>query len=184
MPSRSRSKSSSTRRKKSAATRIQKTLRGKHGRKRAKKFRSIKRNNAIKENECPICNEQLMEGVNVLTCGHRFHNECIESWLTSHNSCPLCRRPIVEPEEDELVIPMMDYNQALEARALATAARRRAYDEYIEAGTNELDYREMYGADNSETYNTLLTNYERASNSYNLARARLDEIMRIINQLS
>ena len=184
MPSRSRSRSSSTRRKKSAATRIQKTLRGKHGRKRAKKFRSIKRNNAIIENECPICNEQLIEGVSVLSCGHRFHNECIEPWLTSHNSCPLCRRPIVEPEENELVIPIMDYNQALEARAQATAARRRAYDEYIEAGTNELDYREMYGADNSETYNTLFTNYERASNSYNLARARLDEIMRIINQLS
>ena len=96
----SRSRSSSTR-KRSAAIRIQKTLRGKHGRKRAKKFRSIKRNNAIKENECPICNEQLIEGVNVLRCGHRFHNECIESWITSHNSCPLCRTPIVEPEEEE-----------------------------------------------------------------------------------
>ena len=95
MPSRSRS--SSTRRKRSAATRIQKTLRGKQGRKRAKKFRSIQRNNAIKENECPICNEQLTQDINVLPCGHRFHNDCIESWLTSHNSCPLCRRPIVEP---------------------------------------------------------------------------------------
>ena len=180
MPSRSRS--SSTRRKRSAATRIQKTLRGKQGRKRARKFRSIQRNNAIKENECAICHEQLMQDVNVLPCSHRFHNECIESWITSHNSCPICRAPIVE--EDELAIPTMNYDQALEARVLARAARLRAYDEYIEAGTNELDYREMYGADNSETYNTLLANYERASNSYNLARARLEEIMRIINQLS
>ena len=180
MPSRSRS--SSTRRKRSAATRIQKTLRGQHGRKRAKKFRSIKRNNAIKENECSICHEQLMQDVNILPCSHRFHNECIEPWITSHNSCPICRAPIVE--EDELAIPTMNYDQALEARVLARAARLRAYDEYIEAGTNELDYREMYGADNSETYNTLLANYESASNSYNLARARLEEIMRIINQLS
>ena len=91
--------------------------------------------------------------------------------------------PTLEPLYD-IFDAEKNYNQALEARAQATAARRRAYDEYIEAGTNELDYREMYGADNSETYNTLLTNYERASNSYNLARARLDEIMRIINQLS
>ena len=183
MPSRSRS--SSTRRKRSAATRIQKTLRGKHGRTRARKFRSIKRTNAIIENECPICNEQLIEGVSVLRCGHRFHNECIENAIhAGYNNCPLCRTPIVEPEEDELVIPIMDYNQALEARAQATAARRRAYDEYIDAQVNEFVYREMYGADNSETYNTLLTNYERASNSYNLARARLEEIMRIINQLS
>ena len=184
MPSRSRS--SSTRRKKSAVTRIQKTLRGKRGRKRAKTFRSIKRNNAIKENECAICHEQLIQDIRVLSCGHRFHNDCIENALRAgYNSCPLCRRSIVEPdEEDELAIPIMDYNQALEARALALAARRRAYDEYIDAGTNELDYREMYGVDNSETYNTLLANYESASNTYNLARARLDEIMRIINQLS
>ena len=101
MPSRSRS--SSTRKKKSAATRIQKTLRGKQGRKRAKKFRSIQRNNAIKANECSICHEQLMQDVIVLPCSHRFHNECIEPWIISHNSCPICRAPIIEPEEEEQV---------------------------------------------------------------------------------
>ena len=102
MPSRSRSRSSSTRRKRSAATRIQKTLRGKHGRTRAKKFRSIKRNNAIKENECPICSEPLTQDVRVLRCGHRFHNECIENGLRAGiTRCGLCRAPIVEPDEQE-----------------------------------------------------------------------------------
>ena len=130
MPSRSRS--SSTRRKRSAATRIQKTLRGKHGRKIAKilrKERSAARRiqtrvrgkqtrkklspktdiilERIKTNielskQCPICNEQLIEGVNVLRCGHRFHNECIENALRAgYNNCPLCRTPIVEPDEQE-----------------------------------------------------------------------------------
>ena len=130
MPSRSRS--SSTRRKRSAATRIQKTLRGKHGRKIAKilrKERSAARRiqtrvrgkqtrknlspktdiivERIKTNielskQCPICNEKLIEGVRVLRCGHRFHNECIENALRAgYNNCPLCRTPIVEPEEQE-----------------------------------------------------------------------------------
>ena len=130
MPSRSRS--SSTRRKRSAATRIQKTLRGKHGRKIAKilrKERSAARRiqtrvrgkqtrknlspktdiilERIKTNielskQCPICNEQLIEGVRVLRCGHRFHNECIENALRAgYNNCPLCRTPIVEPEQEE-----------------------------------------------------------------------------------
>ena len=130
MPSRSRS--SSTRRKRSAATRIQKTLRGKHGRKIAKilrKERSAARRiqtrvrgkqtrkklspkteiilERIKTNielskQCPICNEQLIDGVIVLRCGHRFHNECIENALRAgYNNCPLCRTPIVEPEEQE-----------------------------------------------------------------------------------
>ena len=130
MPSRSRS--SSTRRKKSAATRIQKTLRGKHIRKRAtilRKERSaatriqtrvrgkqtrkrlspktdiilerIKTNIELSK-QCPICNEELTQDVRVLRCGHRFHNECIENALhAGYNSCPLCRRPIVEPEQEE-----------------------------------------------------------------------------------
>ena len=130
MPSRSRS--SSTRRKRSAVTRIQKTLRGKHGKKRAKILRKerlaatriqtrvrgkqtrkklspkteiildrIKTNIEISK-QCPICNEQLIEGVIVLRCGHRFHNECIENALhAGYNNCPLCRTPIVEPEEQE-----------------------------------------------------------------------------------
>ena len=130
MPSRSRS--SSTRRKKSAATRIQKTLRGKHIRKRAKILRKersaatriqtrvrgkqtrkklspkteiilerIKTNIELSK-QCPICNEQLIDGINVLRCGHRFHNECIENALhAGYNNCPLCRTPIVEPEQEE-----------------------------------------------------------------------------------
>ena len=130
MPSRSRS--SSTRRKRSAVTRIQKTLRGKHGRKIAKILRKersaatriqtrvrgkqtrkklspktevilerIKTNIELSK-QCPICNEQLIEGVRVLRCGHRFHNECIENALRAgYNNCPLCRTPIVEPEEQE-----------------------------------------------------------------------------------
>ena len=130
MPSRSRS--SSTRRKRSAVTRIQKTLRGKHDRTRAKILRKersaatriqtrvrgkqtrkklspktdiilerIKTNIELSK-QCPICNEQLIDGINVLRCGHRFHNECIENALRAgYNSCPLCRTPIVEPEEQE-----------------------------------------------------------------------------------
>lgn len=130
MPSRSRS--SSTRRKKSAATRIQKTLRGKHDRKRAKILRKersaatriqtrvrgkqtrkklspkteiilerIKTNIELSK-QCPICNEELTQDVRVLRCGHRFHNECIENAIhAGYNNCPLCRTPIVEPEQEE-----------------------------------------------------------------------------------
>ena len=109
MPSRSRS--SSTRRKRSAATRIQKTLRGKHDRKRAKILRKERsaatriqtrvrgkqtrkklspkteiileriKTNIELSKQCPICNEELTQDVRVLRCGHRFHNECIENAL-------------------------------------------------------------------------------------------------------
>ena len=109
MPSRSRS--SSTRRKRSAATRIQKTLRGKQTRKRAIIFRKERsaatriqtrvrgkqtrkklspkteiileriKTNIELSKQCPICSEPLTQDIRVLRCGHRFHNECIENGI-------------------------------------------------------------------------------------------------------
>ena len=26
-----------------------------------------------------------------LLCGHKYHRECIETWFTKEESCPLCR---------------------------------------------------------------------------------------------
>ncbi|EDS30900.1 predicted protein [Culex quinquefasciatus] len=40
---------------------------------------------------CPICMEAVESRGKFLTCGHLFHDTCIDSWLTSRTSCPLCR---------------------------------------------------------------------------------------------
>ncbi|XP_019164313.1 PREDICTED: RING-H2 finger protein ATL80-like [Ipomoea nil] len=47
-----------------------------------------------KEDECVVCLSQFVQGeeVSVLVqCGHVFHVSCIETWLRSHPTCPLCR---------------------------------------------------------------------------------------------
>ena len=45
---------------------------------------------------CSICLENI-DKVNESNklCGHIFHTECINSWLNTHNTCPLCRTKIV-----------------------------------------------------------------------------------------
>jgi len=50
-----------------------------------------------KEIECLICSEVICEAaiVTVLSCGHLFHQFCVNKWFKEYqNSCPLCRKPI------------------------------------------------------------------------------------------
>jgi hypothetical protein len=46
--------------------------------------------------ECSICMDAVELGteVTVLPCTHWFHYNCIEPWLSQHNTCPHCRRSI------------------------------------------------------------------------------------------
>ena len=46
--------------------------------------------------QCAIClsDENLLEGFTT-SCNHQFHMECLQSWITKQNSCPICRTSIV-----------------------------------------------------------------------------------------
>lgn len=41
--------------------------------------------------DCPICLSNITSDVMTTTCGHSFHNECINGWKTESPSCPVCR---------------------------------------------------------------------------------------------
>ncbi|KAF8107296.1 hypothetical protein N665_0124s0087 [Sinapis alba] len=45
---------------------------------------------------CAICREKLAanERLSELPCRHYYHKECISSWLTRRNTCPLCRHNV------------------------------------------------------------------------------------------
>ena len=53
--------------------------------------------------ECPVC--WLIPGPDGWTntdCGHSFCTACITQWLSTHDSCPVCRKQLVDrqPEPD------------------------------------------------------------------------------------
>ena len=46
---------------------------------------------------CSICLDSIegQDSQRVLKCKHRFHNECINRWLSNHKTtCPMCRKQV------------------------------------------------------------------------------------------
>ncbi|NXJ61986.1 DZIP3 ligase, partial [Rostratula benghalensis] len=55
---------------------------------------------ALNDDLCSICHDELSRDVCELECGHRFHRECIRTWLKQHSStCPICRVHALLPED-------------------------------------------------------------------------------------
>ncbi|TKY58537.1 RING-H2 finger protein ATL29 [Spatholobus suberectus] len=53
--------------------------------------------------ECAICLLEFEEDnmLRLLTlCCHVFHQDCIDLWLRSHKTCPVCRRDLDSPTEE------------------------------------------------------------------------------------
>ncbi|XP_075485482.1 RING-H2 finger protein ATL66-like [Primulina tabacum] len=57
-------------------------------------YRSSVDSESIMESECCICLGMFGDGDKVKElpgCKHVFHSECVDKWLNTHSSCPLCR---------------------------------------------------------------------------------------------
>ena len=52
---------------------------------------------------CSICYQEMETPDAVITgCQHFFHKHCLKKWLVVQDNCPLCTKPIVTVEEEEL----------------------------------------------------------------------------------
>ncbi|KAF7020352.1 hypothetical protein CFC21_033468 [Triticum aestivum] len=51
--------------------------------------------------ECAVCLAGLEDGEEARflpRCGHGFHTGCVDRWLASHTTCPLCRVTVSKPD--------------------------------------------------------------------------------------
>lgn len=44
---------------------------------------------------CTICLEDEKEDLIKLNCNHIYHKDCIAKWISSNNSCPICRLSVL-----------------------------------------------------------------------------------------
>ena len=67
-------------------------------------FRRIKNEQA--ENTCSICLESMLNNGPIIktSCKHKFHSECLNTWLNTKTTCPICRRQIQAP----IIVPQIN----------------------------------------------------------------------------
>ncbi|KAG7968576.1 hypothetical protein I3843_08G161100 [Carya illinoinensis] len=70
--------------------------------------------------ECAVCLNEFAEDETlrlIPKCDHVFHPECIDVWLASHTTCPVCRANLVpQPGDSVHPLPRLDTDSDLEAQ--------------------------------------------------------------------
>lgn len=64
--------------------------------------------------ECPVCLSVFAEREEVKqlsVCKHSFHASCIDQWLNSHSSCPVCRASITPKRPNRTASPRTEDHQ-------------------------------------------------------------------------
>lgn len=93
---------------------------------------------------CTVCLGDYQLGEKLLqlpTCGHSFHVECIDEWLSKHVTCPICRTSLLLDEagngECSVVI---DATVRRRDEGLTTDDSRRMWEERVTNQIQEHEY--------------------------------------------
>ena len=55
------------------------------------------------DDACAICREVMAAGAKRLPCGHYFHLACVRTWLEEQQTCPTCRRSVLDDTDTAAV---------------------------------------------------------------------------------
>jgi hypothetical protein len=57
----------------------------------------------VKSHECSVCLTKGGKAFCKTECGHYFHITCIKEWLKDNTTCPLCRHPLIDTPDKDLI---------------------------------------------------------------------------------
>ncbi|KAF8089213.1 hypothetical protein N665_0513s0007 [Sinapis alba] len=81
-------------------------------------YKSIIGPNNITSFDCPVCLSEFEteDKLRLLPkCSHAFHVDCIDTWLLSHSTCPLCRSNLLLSDFSSHYSPSSSYLLVLES---------------------------------------------------------------------
>ncbi|KAF7139531.1 hypothetical protein RHSIM_Rhsim07G0039300 [Rhododendron simsii] len=98
--------------------------------------------NLAKGGDCAVCLSKFeaSDRLRLLPlCCHAFHAECIDAWLSSNQTCPLCRSTVHPTESDALdkILPSEERPTSFRVE-IGSISRRRGSE--IHAGDNRRSY--------------------------------------------
>ncbi len=67
---------------------------------------ATERNVPVTDTNCAICQDAVPSATRIRSCGHCFHDTCIQQWFTMNPRCPVCRHDI----RDSLQTPRRQEN--------------------------------------------------------------------------
>ncbi|CAA7055292.1 unnamed protein product [Microthlaspi erraticum] len=84
--------------------------------------------------DCAVCLCEFTEKDKLRllpTCSHAFHLNCIDTWLQSNSTCPLCRGTLFSPGFS-MENPMFDFDDIREEEECVTTATEKTMEEIQE----------------------------------------------------
>ncbi|KAI3500849.1 hypothetical protein L1887_36675 [Cichorium endivia] len=75
--------------------------------------------------DCAVCLCEFSENDKLRllpTCSHAFHINCIDTWLLSNSTCPLCRNTLFDPEFS-MDNPIFDFDDPREADEIRASSK-------------------------------------------------------------
>ncbi|KAK7317766.1 hypothetical protein RJT34_02261 [Clitoria ternatea] len=118
--------------------------------------------------DCSVCLSEFQENESVRLlpkCNHGFHLPCIDTWLKSHSSCPLCRASVFSFNASApLPAPEVEFssrNQTLASRASNQDAGIGNEFRVVEEGSMRMHHERVYPKPALRAYSDLSSTHGR-----------------------
>ena len=118
--------------------------------------------------KCPICLDSL-DKIFTTVCNHDFHESCINTWLETRNTCPMCRHMLIDRVEPHRNMNVELRNNLIDMFEYVITIRR-----FLNLSNRPFNLDLDEDINNEELYNNELEELNRIRTLFNMERRITD----------